>query len=69
MVDLPVTLLLEHLNLPMRDNKGYFYSHLFYEKYNLDSLAAGIIQLSSSPLGPGFFFVEKKDKTHLYRLL
>lgn len=34
MVDLPVTLLLEHLNLPMRDNKGYFYSHLFYEKYN-----------------------------------
>lgn len=33
------------------------------EKFITDSLAAGIIQPSSSPLGPFFFFVEKKDKT------
>ncbi len=28
-----------------------------------DSLAAGVIHPSSLPLGAGFFFVEKKDKT------
>lgn len=33
------------------------------EKYIHDSLAAGIIRPSSSPLGAGFFFVSKKDKT------
>ncbi|KAI3362598.1 hypothetical protein L3Q82_001690 [Scortum barcoo] len=33
------------------------------EAYINDSLAAGIIQPSSSPAGAGFFFVEKKDKT------
>lgn len=33
------------------------------EKYIKDSLAAGIIRPSSSPLGAGFFFVAKKDKT------
>ena len=27
------------------------------------SLDAGIIQLSSSPSGAGFFFIDKKDKT------
>lgn len=31
------------------------------EKYISDSLAAGIIRLSSSPAGAGFFFVAKKD--------
>ncbi len=33
------------------------------EKYITDSLAAGLIRPSSSPLGAGFFFVEKKDTT------
>ncbi|KAL3983525.1 myosin XVIII [Sarotherodon galilaeus] len=33
------------------------------EKYINDSLAAGIIRPSSSPVGAGFFFVKKKDKT------
>ncbi|KAK7887257.1 hypothetical protein WMY93_026878 [Mugilogobius chulae] len=33
------------------------------EKYIKDSLAAGIIRPSSSPVGAGFFFVSKKDKT------
>ena len=33
------------------------------EGYIKDSLAAGIIRPSSSPLGAGFFFVDKKDKT------
>ena len=33
------------------------------ERYINDSLAAGIIQPSSSPAGAGFFFVDKKDKT------
>lgn len=33
------------------------------EVYIKESLAAGIIRPSSSPLGAGFFFVEKKDKT------
>lgn len=31
------------------------------EKYIQDSLTAGIIRPSSSPVGAGFFFVEKKD--------
>ncbi|XP_035994550.1 uncharacterized protein LOC118563564 [Fundulus heteroclitus] len=31
------------------------------EKYIKESLAAGLIQTSSSPLGAGFFFVSKKD--------
>ncbi|KAI3368526.1 hypothetical protein L3Q82_025538 [Scortum barcoo] len=33
------------------------------EKYISESLAAGLIRPPSSPLGAGFFFVEKKDKT------
>jgi len=33
------------------------------ETYINDSLAAGIIRPSSSPLGAGFFFVSKKDKS------
>uniref|UniRef100_A0A3P9BBG8 Chromo domain-containing protein n=1 Tax=Maylandia zebra TaxID=106582 RepID=A0A3P9BBG8_9CICH len=33
------------------------------ERYITDSLAVGIIRPSTSPLGAGFFFVEKKDKT------
>ena len=33
------------------------------ETYINDSLAAGIIRPSFSPLGAGFFFVSKKDKT------
>jgi len=33
------------------------------EKYIGDSLASGIIRPSSSPLGAGFFFVDKKDKS------
>lgn len=33
------------------------------EKYINESLAAGIIHLSSSPVGAGFFFVNKKDRT------
>lgn len=33
------------------------------ETYIKESLAAGIIRSSSSPLGPGFFFVGKKDGT------
>lgn len=33
------------------------------ETYLKDSLAAGIIRPSASPLGAGFFFVAKKDKT------
>lgn len=33
------------------------------EKYLKDSLAAGIIRPSSSPLGAGFLFVAKKDQT------
>lgn len=33
------------------------------EKYIKDSLAAGLIQPSSSPLGAGFFFVSKKDSS------
>lgn len=33
------------------------------EKYISDSLAAGIIRPSSSPVGAGFFFVTKKDQT------
>lgn len=44
----------------------YNLSHLerkAMEKYISDSLAAGIIRPSSSPVGAGFFFVEKKDKT------
>ena len=32
------------------------------ETYITDSLATGLIRPSSSPLGAGFFFVEKKDK-------
>jgi len=31
------------------------------EKYISESLAAGIIRPSSSPVGAGFFFVGKKD--------
>lgn len=33
------------------------------EAYISDSLAAGLIRPSSSPMGAGFFFVDKKDKT------
>lgn len=33
------------------------------ETYINDSLAAGIVHPSSSPAGPGFFFVKKKDKS------
>ncbi|CAJ1078658.1 Pol polyprotein [Xyrichtys novacula] len=33
------------------------------ESYIRDSLAAGIIRPSSSPVGAGFFFVSKKDKS------
>lgn len=33
------------------------------EKYIHDSLVAGLIRPSSSPVGAGFFFVAKKDKT------
>lgn len=33
------------------------------EAYITDSLAADLICLSSSPVGAGFFFVDKKDKT------
>lgn len=33
------------------------------ERYITESLAAGIIRASSSPVAAGFFFVEKKDKT------
>lgn len=33
------------------------------EKYIHDSLIAGLIRPSSSPVGAGFFFVAKKDKT------
>lgn len=33
------------------------------KKYIEESLAADIIHPSSSPAGPGFFFVEKKDGT------
>uniref|UniRef100_A0A4W6G454 HAT C-terminal dimerisation domain-containing protein n=1 Tax=Lates calcarifer TaxID=8187 RepID=A0A4W6G454_LATCA len=33
------------------------------EKYIRESLAAGIIRSSSFPVGAGFFFVAKKDKT------
>ncbi|KAK7925711.1 hypothetical protein WMY93_008021 [Mugilogobius chulae] len=33
------------------------------EKYIQESLAAGIIRPSSSPVGAGFFFVDKKDKS------
>ena len=33
------------------------------DTYINDSLAAGIIQPSSSPAGAGFFFVAKKDRT------
>ena len=33
------------------------------EQYIKESLAAGIIRPSSSPLGAGFFFVKKKDHT------
>lgn len=33
------------------------------EAYITDSLAAGLIRPSTSPVGAGFFFVEKKDKT------
>ncbi|KAK7922179.1 hypothetical protein WMY93_009081 [Mugilogobius chulae] len=33
------------------------------ERYIKDSLAAGLIRPSSSPVGAGFFFVEKKDTT------
>lgn len=33
------------------------------ETYITDSLNSGIIRPSASPLGAGFFFVEKKDKT------
>ena len=32
------------------------------EKYIQESIAAGMIRPSSSPLGAGFFFVSKKDK-------
>lgn len=31
------------------------------ETYSRDSVAAGIIRPSSSPVGAGFFFVEEKD--------
>lgn len=33
------------------------------EKYITESLVAEIIRPSSSPLGAGFFFVEKRDKS------
>lgn len=33
------------------------------KRYITDSLAAGLIRPSSSPVGAGFFFVDKKDKT------
>lgn len=33
------------------------------ETYITDSLAAGIIRPLSSPVGAGFFFVAKKDKS------
>lgn len=33
------------------------------EKYINDSLTAGFIRTSSSPVAAGFFFVAKKDKT------
>ena len=32
------------------------------EEYIGESLAAGIIRRSSSPVGAGFFFISKKDK-------
>lgn len=37
--------------------------HSAMESYIRDSLAAGIIRPSSSPVGAGFFFVDKKDKS------
>ncbi|KAL4007327.1 hypothetical protein ACER0C_001179 [Sarotherodon galilaeus] len=33
------------------------------ERYITDSLSAGLIRPSTSPLGAGFFFVQKKDKS------
>lgn len=39
------------------------YNREAMERYIKDSLAAGLIRQPSSPLGAGFFFVEKKDKT------
>jgi len=33
------------------------------EHYILESLAGGIIRPSSSPVGTGFFFMQKKDKS------
>ena len=38
------------------------------EGYIQDSLAAGIIRPSSSPVGAGFFFVSKKDKSLRIRI-
>ena len=37
--------------------------HSAMESYIKDSLAAGIMRPSSSPVGAGFFFVDKKDKS------
>ena len=45
---------LYHLSRPEREAM---------ETYISESLAAGLIRPSSSPLGAGFFFVSKKDKT------
>lgn len=54
--------------------KGRLYSlsnaeNCAMEEYINSSLQTGIIRPSSSPVGAGFFFVEKKDKTSsLHRL-
>lgn len=51
---------------PLPTSKLYNLSHperQTMEKYIQESLAAGIIRPSSSPLGAGFFFVGEKDST------
>lgn len=53
--------LLPGASLP--SSKLYNLSKPEKEAYIADSLASGLIRPSSSPLGAGFFFVEKKDKT------
>lgn len=49
---------------PLPSSKLYSLSrpeHAAMETYIKESLAAGVIRPSSSPLGAGFFFVDKKD--------
>ncbi|KAI3356743.1 hypothetical protein L3Q82_003424 [Scortum barcoo] len=59
----PLTCSLVLLSLPADFTISLGLKERPWKNILVESLAAGLIRPSSSPLGAGFFFVEKKDKT------